>query len=60
MVRLTVQGRDCAVDVSEVSDKCPMLTGQIPLELLEFVVDPMGQRLIGNPAHRGEHMIEMS
>lgn len=58
-VRLTVQGRDCTVDVSEVSDKCPVLIGQIPLELLDFVVDPMGQRLIGNPAHGGEHMIEM-
>ena len=58
-VRLTVQGRDCTVDVSEVSDKCPVLIGQIPLELLDFVVDPIGQRLIGNPAHGGEHMIEI-
>lgn len=58
-VRLTVQGRDCTVDVSEVSDKCPVLVGQIPLELLDFVVDPIGQRLIGNPAHGGEHMIEI-
>lgn len=58
-VRLTVQGRDCTVDVSEVSERCPVLIGQIPLELLDFVVDPIGQRLIGNPAHGGEHMIEI-
>lgn len=58
-VRLTVQGRDCNVDVSEVPDECPVLIGQVPLELLDFVVDPAGQRLIGNPAHGGEHMIEM-
>jgi predicted aspartyl protease len=58
-VRLTVQGRDCNVDVSEVADKCPVLIGQIPLELLDFVIDPAGQRLIGNPAHGGEQMIEL-
>jgi predicted aspartyl protease len=57
-VRLTVQGRDCTVDVAEVPDECPVLIGQVPLELLDFVVDPAGQKLIGNPAHGGEHMIE--
>lgn len=58
-VRLTVQGRDCTCDVVEVSDDCPVLIGQIPLELLDFVVDPAGQRLIGNPAHGGEQIIEL-
>jgi hypothetical protein len=29
------------------------------LELLDFVVDPVHQRLIGNPAHGGEQMIEL-
>jgi predicted aspartyl protease len=58
-VRLTIQGRECPIDVSEVPDDCPVLIGQIPLELLDFVVDPVGQRLIGNPAHGGEHILEM-
>lgn len=58
-VRLTVQDRDCTVDVSEVAENCPVLIGQVPLELLDFVVDPVGQRLIGNPAHGGEHMIDL-
>lgn len=58
-VRLTVQGRDCIADVSELPDACPVLIGQVPLELLDFLVDPIGQRLVGNPAHGGEHMIEM-
>lgn len=57
--RLTIQGRDCPMDVSEVPDDCPVLIGQIPLELLDFVVDPAGQRLVGNPAHGGEHILEM-
>jgi predicted aspartyl protease len=58
-VRLTIQGRECPSDVTEVPDDCPILIGQIPLELLDFVVDPSGQRLIGNPAHGGEHIIEL-
>ncbi len=58
-VQLTVQGRDCVVEVSELPDDCPVLIGQIPLEILDWVVDPVGQRLIGNPAHNGEQMIEL-
>ena len=57
-VQLTVEGRDCRVDVAELSDDCPVLIGQIPLESLDFVVDPVGQRLIGNPEHGGEHVID--
>ena len=59
MVQLTVQGRDCFVEVAEVPDDCPVLIGQIPLESLDFVVDPVNQRLIGNPEHGGEHMFDM-
>jgi predicted aspartyl protease len=59
LVQLTIQGRDCRVDVAEVSDDCPVLIGQIPLECLDFVVDLNGQRLIGNPDHGGEHMIDL-
>ena len=58
-VRLTIQGRDCPSDVTELPDDCPILIGQVPLELLDFVVDPIGQKLIGNPAHGGEHIIEL-
>ncbi len=58
-VRLTVQGRECTIDVAEVPEGCPVLIGQVPLELLDFVVDSSSQRLIGNPAHGGEQMLEM-
>jgi predicted aspartyl protease len=58
-VRLTIQGRDWNGDVVEIPDDCPTLIGQMPLEGLDFVVDPAGQRLIGNPAHGGEHIIEL-
>lgn len=58
-VRLTIQDRECSADVTELPDDCPVLIGQIPLEALDFVVDPIAQRLIGNPAHGGEHIIEV-
>jgi predicted aspartyl protease len=58
-VRLTVQGRECHVDVVELPEGSPVLIGQVPLELLDFVVDPKAQRLIGNPAHGGVQMLEM-
>lgn len=58
-VQLTVQDRVWRGDVLEIPDECPPLIGQIPLESLDFVVDPQGQRLIGNPAHGGEQMVEL-
>src|SRR5262245_23442704 len=33
-VRLTIQGRDCTMDVMEVPDDVPVLIGQLPLEHL--------------------------
>ena len=58
-VRLTIQSRDCTVEVAELPDDCPPLIGVIPLEILDFVVDPKRLRLIGNPEHGGERMFEM-
>lgn len=58
-VRLTIQGRECTVDVLEVPDSVPALIGQIPLEMLDLVVDLRNRRLIANPEHGGEHIIEL-
>jgi predicted aspartyl protease len=58
-VRVTIMDRFCTVDVMEVPDDVPVLVGQIQLEMLDLVVDPQGGRLIGNPAHGGEHVLEM-
>jgi predicted aspartyl protease len=57
-VRLTIQERDCTLDVGEIADELPVIIGQVPLELLDWVVDPQGQRLIGNPEHGGEQMMD--
>ena len=58
-VKLTIKGRECPMDVLEVPDDVPVLIGQIPLEYMDFVVDPQSRTLIGNPAHGGEQMYEM-
>jgi clan AA aspartic protease len=59
VVRLTVQGRDWSGDVLEVPDDCPVLIGQLPLEGMDYVVDLTNRRLIGNPEHGGEHIMEL-
>jgi hypothetical protein len=58
-VRLTIQGRDCAIDAGEIGEELQLLIGQAPLELLDSVVDPRGQRLIGNPEQGGEHIMQV-
>lgn len=58
-VRLTIQGRDCISDVAEIPDDFTVVVGQVPLELMDWVVDPKGQKLIGNPEHGGQHVIEI-
>jgi predicted aspartyl protease len=59
VVRLTVQGRECKVEVYEIPDPNPLLIGQIPLEALDWVVDTVGKKLIGNPEHGGQHMADV-
>ena len=57
-VRLELMGRAEEFSVIEVPEDVPNLLGQVPLEVLDFVVDARGQKLIGNPAHGGEQMTE--
>lgn len=58
-VWLTIDGRECALDVGQIDDSFPVLIGQVPLELLDFVVDCENQRLVGNPEHGGQHVMEV-
>lgn len=57
--RVEIAGRLATVDPIEVPDESPVLIGQIPLEMMDWVVDPQSRRLIGNPAHGGEHILEV-
>jgi len=57
-VELEIQGRAAQVGVAELPDELPNVVGQVPLELMDWVVDVNSQRLIGNPAHGGEWLQE--
>jgi clan AA aspartic protease len=58
-VRVEIMGRDATVDVIEIPEGNPVLIGQIPLEMMDWVVDLRSRKLIGNPAHGGEHVLEV-
>jgi len=57
-VRLDLMGRYGNFDVVDIDEKVPNLLGQIPLEYLDLVVDPKGQKLVPNPEHREKQMTE--
>jgi clan AA aspartic protease len=57
--RLTIMGRDYPTDVSELPDGCPVLIGQLPLEAMDYVVDMRTHKVIGNPAHGGEQILDL-
>ena len=57
-VELQIFDRDGRFDVVKVDEDVPNLVGQIPLEDLDFVVDPAAQKLIPNPEHGGRQMTE--
>jgi len=56
--RLDLMERHGAFEVVEADEDAPNLMGQIPLEYLDFVVDPNGRRLIPNPEHGDKQMSE--
>ena len=57
-VRLELMGRHGTFDVVDIDEQVPNLLGQVPLEVLDFVVDPKRQKLIANPDHGGIQMTE--
>jgi clan AA aspartic protease len=57
-VQLELMGRKENFDVIELPESVPNLLGQVPLEVLDLVVDSKGGKLIANPAHGGEQMTE--
>lgn len=54
-----IQGRVARGDVLELSHpKIQALIGQIPLEQLDFLINPAANRLITNPEHEGELILD--
>ena len=58
-VRLTIQGRDCVVEVTEFPDGYSAIIGQVPVRLLDFVIDRRIHKLIGDPEHGSEQLLDM-
>ena len=50
MVDLEVQGRRCQVRAIELPRGAEPLLGAIPLEEMDWHIDPLGQRLVPNPS----------
>lgn len=59
VVTVTLMGRKTRVDAIVEPDKTYALLGQIPLEALDFHVDPKGQRLLPNPDSPDAPLSEM-
>ncbi len=59
LVRVDISDRHAMVEPIEVPEGNPVLIGQVPLELMDWVVDVQGRKLIGNPAHDGQHVLEL-
>lgn len=57
-VDLEIQGRNTQYQVTELPDELPNIVGQIPLESMDWVIDMVGRKLIGNPEHGGEFLHE--
>ena len=58
-VRVEIMGRNAVTDPIEVPEGNPVLVGQIPLEAMDWVIDMKNHKLIGNPEHGGEEMLEL-
>jgi hypothetical protein len=58
-VRLTIQGRECSFEVCEIPDPNSVRIGRLPLLALDWVVDTVGQKLIGNPEHGRQHIVDV-
>jgi len=57
-VRITVQERECVMEVAEVADGAPAGLGRAALALMDFWIDITNGRLAGNPEHGGQWMID--
>jgi predicted aspartyl protease len=57
-IELEIQGRTGRFDVLELAEELPNVIGQIPLEDLDWVVDPKNRKLIPNPEHKDGVMFD--
>lgn len=58
-VQIELMDRSGNFDVFEVDESAPNLLGQLPLELFDLLVDSRAQRVIPNPAHGNQWVVEI-
>jgi hypothetical protein len=58
-VNITIGDRQCVTDVWMAPVESVPVIGHTVLTLLDLVVDLHDRNLIGNPAHGGEHILEL-
>jgi len=57
--RIILNGRDFQMEIMENDDQTPPLIGVLILEVLDLVVDPKSEKLIANPAHDGQWVLDL-
>ncbi|MBI5765296.1 MAG: retroviral-like aspartic protease [Planctomycetes bacterium] len=57
--QIEVQGRAVTDEVLGLPEGAQVLLGQIPLQRLDFWIDIVNHRLVGNPEHGGQWMAEV-
>jgi len=55
---IIIQDRSVSMDILELPDDLPPLIGVLGHLALDFVVDPVNQKIMGNPLHKGEFLID--
>jgi hypothetical protein len=58
-VRRFVLGRDMPIEPIAYDGYAAAIIGNVPVTMFDLVVDTGTHQLIGNPAHGGEHILEM-
>ncbi|MDZ7261151.1 MAG: retroviral-like aspartic protease family protein [candidate division KSB1 bacterium] len=56
---ISIQGRETQMSVMENDEVTPPLIGYLVLEDLDLVVDTKSQKLIPNPEHNGEWVVDL-
>ena len=55
---ISINDRFVNMDILELSNEVPPLVGVLILKALDFIVDPIQQKLLPNPEHNGEYLID--
>lgn len=58
-VRVEIMGREAVGEANVLIEGEPVYIGHGTLTMMDWVIDRDAKKLIGNPAHGGEHILEV-